>query len=127
VVASAKTLTQARQADQAKAQLALNLASKQEDAAEATQLKLQQQFDSALEVSHRAQANLGTAKNRVAIAETAVANAKVDVNAAQADVTAAQTSFDSASAALKTANDAFVKAQNEHSQAQLDYQNALAA
>lgn len=61
----------------------MNLAIEQEKSAERTQIKLQHQYDLALEVYHIAQANLGTAKNRVAIAQTAVDNARQNLQDAE--------------------------------------------
>jgi len=127
VVAAKKAHTKARLSAQGQTQLALNLATKQELASEMTVNKLQIQYDSALEVSHRAEANLGTAKNIVAIATTAVENAKANLKAAKEDLAVAQASFDSASAAFEVANNAYIKAKNELSQAELDHQNALGA
>lgn len=127
VVAAAKAVVQDRQAAQAKTQLAFNLASNQEVAAENTVAAVQAQYDQAVQVSHTAQANLNTAKNVVAIAQTALTNAQENLATAQANLKAAQQRFDSASAAFKAANDAYAKAQNELSQAQHDYENALAA
>ena len=82
MVESSKALVAARQAAQAKTQLAFNLAFKQEAATQATLQKVQAQYDRAVEVNHRAEANLGTAKNVVAIAETALANAQANFKAA---------------------------------------------
>ena len=127
VVAVKKAFTKAKQAAQGKTQLALNLAIEQEAAAERTVNKLQHQYDQAIEIAHRAQANLGTAKNIVGIATTAVLNAKANFKAAQEDLAVAQAFFDKASEAFEAANDAYIKAKQELSQAELDHQNALAA
>ena len=127
VVAVKKAFTKAKQSAQAKTQLALNLAIQQEAAAERTVNKLQHQYDGAVEVAHRAQANLGTAKNIVGIATTAVLNAKKNYQDAKEALAVAQASFDKASEAFEAANDAYIKAKQELSQAELDHQNALAA
>lgn len=127
VVADATAVLKEFQRQQAKTQLALNLAIDQENAAELTQLKLQHQYDNAVEVHHRAQANLGTAKNIVEIATTAVKNAQDNLKAAEANLAAAQASFDRSSAAFKKATDAYTVAKNALSQAELDHKNAVDA
>ena len=124
VVADATATLKDYQREQARSQLALNLAIDQENAAERSPFKLQIQYDNAVEVHHRAQANLGTARNRVGIAQTAVDNARDNLKAAQDNLATAQSSFDSASAAFKEATDAYTIAKNELSQAKLDYKNA---
>lgn len=112
IVSVAKAAAQLSQAAQAKTQLALNLATKQEESAENTVEAAQKLYDQSVEVSHRAEANLNTAKNIVNIAQTAYDNAVNNLKAAKAALAAAQTAFDAASAAFAAANAAFIKAQN---------------
>ena len=89
VVSATKAATQVSQAARAKTQLALNLATKQEAAAENTVAAAQKLYDQSVEVSHRAQANLNTAKNIVAIAQTAYDNAVQNLKTAKANLVAA--------------------------------------
>ena len=117
VVADATATLKDYQRMQAKTQLSLNLAIDQENAAERTHKKLLSQYDIAIEVHRRAQANLGTAKNRVQVAEVAVTNAKNNFNAAKENLAAAQAFFDKASDAFKAASDAYTVAKNALSQA----------
>jgi hypothetical protein len=96
VVSSAKAAAQVSQAAQAKTQLALNLATKQEESAENTVIAAQKLYDQSVEVSHRAQANLNTAKNILSIAQTAYNNAVDNLKAAQAALAEAQKAFNAA-------------------------------
>jgi len=125
-VSDAKVVVSAYQANQAKTQLAFNLANSQEQAAEVTAAKAQDIYNDAENSLHRAEAVLNSAKNILAIAETALTNANAVLAVAQANLAKAQTTFDTATSAFNAANAAYTKAINDLTAAQGVYNSAVA-
>ena len=127
VVKGAKAVVAAQQAEQGRAQLALNLAVSQENAAEVTFTKANDIFCQAENTLHRQEAVLNTAKNILAVAQTALKNANAVLAAAQENLAKAQATFDKTSAAFQAATDAYTKALQELTQSQANYNRAVAA
>jgi hypothetical protein len=127
VVADAKDVVASFQANQAKTQLAWNLANNQADAAEKSFSKAQEVYSDSQKTLHRQEAVLNTAKNILAVAQTALKNANDNLAAAQANLAKVQAKFDAAKAAFDAAAAAYAQAQTELAKALSVYNAAVLA